>query len=300
MSALLVGAVMGALFAGGTLLLVMQSRRARRPDARVLPYVQVTGFDWAREPAESSKWLSSEQLRRLLNSIVTDASVQRRLDQANSGIDLNAFRVDQLRWACFGAAGAIGFGLIRVLAHEPIPVPIWFLFTLGAAFAGAMLRDYRLSQEARRRIEVITSELPGFAELLAFTVAAGLAPASALSRVANRVGGEFAIELRACCDQVAAGRPFTDALEALAHRTGSESVQRFVDGIVVAIERGTPIAEVLRAQAIDARAASHRQLMESAGKREIFALVPVVFLILPAVVVVAVFPGIFGLVVATG
>ena len=122
----------------------MQSRRARRPDARVLPYVQVTGFDWAREPAESSKWLSSEQLRRLLNSIVTDASVQRRLDQANSGIDLNAFRVDQLRWACFGAAGAIGFGLIRVLAHEPIPVPIWFLFTLGAAFAGAMLRDYRL------------------------------------------------------------------------------------------------------------------------------------------------------------
>ena len=147
---------MGALFAGGTLLLVMQSRRARRPDARVLPYVQVTGFDWAREPAESSKWLSSEQLRRLLNSIVTDASVQRRLDQANSGIDLNAFRVDQLRWACFGAAGAIGFGLIRVLAHEPIPVPIWFLFTLGAAFAGAMLRDYRLSQEARRRIEVIT------------------------------------------------------------------------------------------------------------------------------------------------
>ena len=91
---------------------------------------------------------------------------------------------------------------------------------------------------------MITSELPGFAELLAFTVAAGLAPASALSRVSGRVGGEFAIELRACCDQVAAGRPFTDALEALAVRTGSESVQRFVDGIVVAIERGTPVAEV--------------------------------------------------------
>jgi tight adherence protein C len=46
---------------------------------------------------------------------------------------------------------------------------------------------------------------------------------------------------------------------------------------------------------MDARAVGHRYLMESASKREIFALVPVVFLILPAVVVVAVFPGVIGL-----
>jgi tight adherence protein C len=87
-----------------------------------------------------------------------------------------------------------------------------------------------------------------------------------------------------------------DALEDVAYRTRSASVQRFVDGIVVAVDRGTPIADVLRAQAMDARDAGHRALMESAGKREIYALVPVVFLILPVVVVVAVFPGFYGLV----
>jgi len=113
--------------------------------------------------------------------------------------------------------------------------------------------------------------------------------------VADRVGGELAVELRRSSAEVADGRPFSESLEAMAERTGSGPVQRFVDGIVVAMERGTPIADVLRAQAMDARAVGHRQLMESASKREIFALIPVVFLILPAVVVVAVFPGVIGL-----
>jgi tight adherence protein C len=47
----------------------------------------------------------------------------------------------------------------------------------------------------------------------------------------------------------------------------------------------------LRAQAKDVRAALARDLMESAGKREIAMLAPVVFLILPCVVLVALYPG---------
>jgi tight adherence protein C len=58
------------------------------------------------------------------------------------------------------------------------------------------------------------------------------------------------------------------------------------------VERGTPLTEVLRAQAQDARENSKRELLESAGKREIFMLIPVVFLILPLVIVIALFPGI--------
>jgi len=171
--------------------------------------------------------------------------------------------------------------------------------SLAAAMCGAALRDQALSRAARQRAQAIDAELPAVAELLAFTVSAGLAPASALNRVAHRLGGHLAAELRRATDEIAAGRSFSSALEAVADRTGTSGVQRFVDGIVVAMERGTPIAEVLRSQAMDARDAGHRTLMESAGRREIFALVPVVFLILPIVVVVAVFPGFSGLVVST-
>lgn len=293
------GAVLGSLLALGIFVLLSNRKRTQRFDIRVLPYVQATGFDWTPTRRRRAVGQSTKLAATLLNSLVTDASVQRRLEQANAIEDLEGFRLDQLRWATFTCAAAVSFGILKMFGGEPIAPLAWLLLCGAAAVAGALLRDYRLSQQAQARIEAMSNELPAFAELLAFTVAAGLAPASALNRIADRVGGEFAIELRRCCDEVAAGRPFTESLEAMAVRTGCEPVERFVDGIIVAIERGTPIADVLRAQAMDARAASHRNLMESAGRREVFALIPVVFLILPAVVIIAVFPGILGLVVST-
>ena len=68
-------------------------------------------------------------------------------------------------------------------------------------------------------------------------------------------------------------------------------LRRFADGVATAVERGTPLAEVLRAQAQDVRSAGQRALMEEGGKREIAMMVPVIFLILPVTVVFAVFPG---------
>jgi tight adherence protein C len=59
----------------------------------------------------------------------------------------------------------------------------------------------------------------------------------------------------------------------------------------VAVERGTPLADVLRAQAQDVRDMGRRRLMETGGKKEIAMMVPVVFLVLPVTVLFAVYPG---------
>ena len=74
---------------------------------------------------------------------------------------------------------------------------------------------------------------------------------------------------------------------------------RFVDGIAVAVERGTPLADVLRAQAVDVREASKRALLETGGRKEIAMMLPVVFLILPVTVLFALFPGYYGLTFST-
>ena len=66
---------------------------------------------------------------------------------------------------------------------------------------------------------------------------------------------------------------------------------RFTDGLAVAIQRGTPLADVRRAQAQDVRDLAKRELMESAGKKEIAMMIPVVFGILPLTVLFAAFPG---------
>jgi tight adherence protein C len=48
---------------------------------------------------------------------------------------------------------------------------------------------------------------------------------------------------------------------------------------------------VLRAQAVDAREAGRRDLLESGGKREIAMMIPVVFLVLPVTILFALYPG---------
>jgi tight adherence protein C len=82
-----------------------------------------------------------------------------------------------------------------------------------------------------------------------------------------------------------------EALDGIADRTNLTPLARFVDGIAVALERGTPLADVLRAQAIDVREARKRSLLEIGGRKEIVMMVPVVFLVLPVTVVFALYPG---------
>jgi tight adherence protein C len=115
---------------------------------------------------------------------------------------------------------------------------------------------------------------------------------AALERVADTAPGDLADELHAVVADVRLGMSLDVALAALGARVSSIPVQRFVDGLVIALERGTPIADVLRAQAADCRADERRRLLELAGRKDVLMLMPVVFIILPTVVLVALFPGV--------
>jgi tight adherence protein C len=159
-----------------------------------------------------------------------------------------------------------------------------------AGGCGYVACDQALTLRVRRREERLLAELPTIAELLALAVAAGESPPAALERVATTARGELAAEIRRMVAEVRAGAPVTTALTALADRSGLPPLSRFAEGVVVALERGTPLADVLRAQARDVREAGRRSLLEAGGRKEILMMVPVVFLVLPVTVVFAVFP----------
>ncbi len=135
------------------------------------------------------------------------------------------------------------------------------------------------------------AEFPTVAELLALAVGAGEGAVGALDRVCRLSQGELADELRRALADARAGANLPTALQGLADRSGLASLRRFVDGVVIAVQRGTPLADVLRAQAQDVREEGRRTLMEAGGRKEIAMMVPVVFLILPVTVLFAVFPG---------
>ena len=126
-------------------------------------------------------------------------------------------------------------------------------------------------------------------------VGAGAGLLAALDRVSRIGSGVVASELDRVVADIRVGLPLVPALQHMADRNESQELRRFVDAVSVSVERGTPLADVLAAQAGDAREAERRALIESGGRKEIGMMVPVVFLVLPLSVVFVLFPGFYGL-----
>jgi tight adherence protein C len=176
-----------------------------------------------------------------------------------------------------------------------VDVVLVVLAALGGLVAGVLGRDWWLTRELDKREQAMLSEFPVVADLLALSVVAGESPVDALERVCRLIGGELARDLDRALARTRSGTPVTRALSDLAEQTTLESFTRFLQGLVVAIERGTPLADVLRAQAIDVREVGKRALLEAGGRKEISMMLPVVFLILPVTVLFALFPGLITL-----
>ncbi|SDQ13562.1 type II secretion system F family protein [Microbacterium sp. cf332] len=161
-----------------------------------------------------------------------------------------------------------------------------------SAAGGVVLAHLTLVRAADRRMRRIREEVPTVLEFLALCLSAGESLTDALRRVGDVGAGELTAHLRAAVLAAGTGSSLADALRDMARSLGVGSIDRAVDHLVSAIERGAPLAQVLQSQAADAREDAKRVLIEQAGRKEILMLLPLVFLVLPLSVLFAVFPGI--------
>jgi tight adherence protein C len=199
-------------------------------------------------------------------------------------------RTRQLFGALLGAAS--GIALAVFVARDGVPfVPAAIGAVAAGGIGGIAATDALLARRARGRSARIAEEFPTVVEFLALSVAAGESILEALRRVARTGSGELAGELDRVSQRAAAGQPLALALAELRDDLAVPAVGRLIDQVLAALDRGTPLAEVLRAHALDARDESKRRLLEAAGTREVAMLVPLVFLILPVTVLFAVWPG---------
>ena len=307
----LCGALLGLAAAVGLLIAVLHSPALRRPrlEDRIAPYLRDTPAPsrlLAAEPRAAATPLGA--LERILRPVLGQAvgwldrvvggsrSVRRRLLALGSVQSLEDFRVEQVVW---GAAGLLA-GMTGAAGYAAVTARVSIVSALllcgGGAMSGVLGRDWWLSAQVRRREEVILAEFPVVAELLALAVTAGEGPAGAMDRVCRLADGELSRELRGALGHARSGASLLQALQSLSERTSLDALARFVDGMVIAMERGTPLAEVLRAQAVDVREAGKRALLESGGRKEVAMMVPVVFLVLPVTVFFALFPGLISIV----
>lgn len=298
------GALIGALGGIGLWLVAWRlSCRRITLDDRLAPYLR---------PKKRTSRLLDERppvspfgtIERLLAPMVADAgrllerlgssgaSIRRRLEMSGGTMTLEQFRSEQLAWATLGLAVGLVLALTVGATRGYSLVPLLLLVAL-AGLGGAFARDRALTSAVRAREQRMAEEFPTVAELLALAVSAGESPVAALERVAGSTRGELSGELTRTLADARSGTSLARALEKMADRTSLPGITRFTEGVAVALERGTPLADVLRAQAHDARDAGRRALVEVGGRKEVLMMVPVVFLVLPVTVVFAIFPGLW-------
>jgi tight adherence protein C len=302
------GSLLGAVAATGLLLAVSRVAVIRKPQLglRVLPYVRDLPAARLSPPARAVPVAPTSALVGVFGPFLRSAaeaveavlggasSVRRRLDRAAIDKTVQEFRTEQVVWGLVGFAAAAAYSLLRTLGGDAGVVSSLLGSAAGFA-AGVVARDNHLSSQVRQRERRILAEFPALAELLSLAVAAGEGPVAALDRICRRSRGDLSGDLARVLASVRTGEPVAVAFDALAARTGVPVVARFAQGVAVAVERGTPLAEVLHAQAADVREASRRELIETAARREVLMMVPVVFLVLPVTVLFAFFPGVIGL-----
>ncbi|HEX9504866.1 MAG TPA: type II secretion system F family protein, partial [Acidimicrobiia bacterium] len=145
----------------------------------------------------------------------------------------------------------------------------------------------------RRRVRAeelaLVRELPVVLDLLGVAVAAGCTPYLAVEVAARWsppvVASYFAAVLQAC----ALGVGFDDALGEAAH--GTPRLRPLTDALLASDRLGAPVAPILARLAAEERTALRRRAEAHARQVPVRLLFPLVFLVLPAFVLLTVVPG---------
>ncbi len=147
----------------------------------------------------------------------------------------------------------------------------------------------------RRRVTAARDELPVMLDFAVLCLTAGLGVMDTVARLARIGDGVIAGECRRIVASHDLGVSVGAAFDASARRVPHDGWVRVLSAIREAMERGTPVAAVVSAIAIEERESAARRLIESGSTREVAMMVPLVFVILPVTVIFAVYPGLSAL-----
>lgn len=218
-----------------------------------------------------------------------------RLVAAGRNSDAAAFRLEQVIWALASVLVVWVVALCVSALGGNVDARSLPLVSLLALVTGFFGRDWWLGRQLESRRASLVEELPTAIDLVTLAIMSGESVPASFARVGGLLGSGIGAEFENVVADIRAGAPAVDSLEDMKRRLPAPGVGRFIDALITAIERGAPLADVLRAQADDGREARRRHLLEAGGRREVLMLVPVVFLIMPVVIVFSLLPGLVSL-----
>lgn len=142
--------------------------------------------------------------------------------------------------------------------------------------------DMWLKRKAEGRMVEVNRALPDALDLMVICIEAGLGFDAALGRVADRMKGPLADEIRRTLSEMSMGKRRRDALKTMVTRCPAPDLVSFVAVVSQADQTGVSIGNVLRIQADALRVKRRQRAQEEGHKAPLKMLFPMIFFILPA------------------
>lgn len=164
---------------------------------------------------------------------------------------------------------------------------------LAAAAAGVVAwhaPDLVIARLARRRIAAVDRDLPALLDFIAIATSAGLPPQLALRRAVEAASGPLADELGSVVNATDLGGRWRDELATVGERSDLPDVRRLVGALTRSNALGSSLSEEIGRLAGDVREVRRAAAAERARTAPVKMLFPLVFLVLPAFLLLTVVP----------
>jgi tight adherence protein C len=197
-------------------------------------------------------------------------------------------------WVLSTGAGALLWAYIAL--SSPSITSLQLAVVGMAIMSLAILLPYaRVRSKAKARQRAIIRALPDALDLLVTTVEAGMGVDASFAMVADKTQGPLSDSFAHYLRLVGLGRPRREALTEVAERTGVDDLIAIANSVSQGEALGTPVGDVLRAQATDLRARRRERAQARAQRAPVLMTIPIALCFLPAMAAVVVVPSILNL-----
>jgi tight adherence protein C len=159
-----------------------------------------------------------------------------------------------------------------------------------AALIAWRIPDLALARLARRALAAADREIPVLLDLLAVATSAGLPPQLAFRRAVEAATGPLAEELGSVLEASDLGGRWRDELIVVGDRLGLPDLRRLLGALARTDSLGSSLAEEVGHLASDVREVRRAAAAQRARTAPVKMLFPLVFLVLPAFLLLTVVP----------
>ncbi len=149
-----------------------------------------------------------------------------------------------------------------------------------------------LSSRIKRRQDIILKAMPDALDLLTVCVEAGLGFDQAMVKVSEKWENELSLAFERVIQEVRLGKLRREALRDMADRMDLSDMTSFVAAIIQADQLGVSMGKVLRIQSDQMRMKRRQRAEKKAHEAPVKMLIPMAFLIFPAIYIVLLGPAV--------